>query len=295
MYPSQFEYLAPEDLKQTIELAAQYGPDAKFLAGGQSLVPLMKLRLARPKYLIDLNRLPGLGDVAEKNGRIRCGAMVRHVQLEESELVKRRLPLVSEAAGHIGDSQVRNRGTIGGGLVEADPAGDWGPVVLALNARMECVGPRGERSIDARDFFNFAYTTNLEDDELLTAIEFPLPGDGSAGAYSKLERVAGDFAIVSVAVQLATDEDGRCRAIGIGLGGVGATPLKPAETEAFLVGKTLDSRVIQDACEMLESQVDPISDQRGSADYKRRVVKAVFRRTLMRALGRPERAEASNH
>jgi carbon-monoxide dehydrogenase medium subunit len=247
----------------------------------------MKLRLARPKYLIDLNRVPGLDHVAEKNGRIRCGAMARHIQLEESELVKRGLPLASEAAGHIGDSQVRNRGTIGGGLVEADPAGDWGPVVLALNARMECVGPRGERAIDAKDFFNFAYSTNLEDDELLTAIEFPLPGDGSAGAYSKLERVAGDFAIVSVAVQLARDEESRCRAIGIGLGGVGATPLKPVEVEAFLVGKTLDSRVIQDACDMLESRVDPISDQRGSADYKRRVLKAIFKRTLMRASGGP--------
>jgi carbon-monoxide dehydrogenase medium subunit len=285
MYPSQFEYLAPEDLKQTIELIAQYGPDAKFLAGGQSLVPLMKLRLARPKYLIDLNRVPGLDHVTEENGRIRCGSMVRHVHLEESDLVKRKIPLISEAAGHIGDSQVRNRGTIGGGLVEADPAGDWGPVVLALNARMECVGPRGERSIDAKDFFNFAYSTNLADDELLTAVEFPLPMEGSAGAYSKLERVAGDFAIVSVAVQLAREKDGRCRAIGIGLGGVGATPLKPVDVEAFLVGKTFDPRVVQDACEMLESRVDPISDQRGSDDYKRRVLKVCFKRTLARALG----------
>jgi carbon-monoxide dehydrogenase medium subunit len=285
MYPAQFEYSAPENLEEAIELAARYGPDAKFLAGGQSLVPLMKLRLARPKYLIDLNRVPDLSYITEKNGRIRCGAMARHVQFEESELVKRRLPLVSEAAGHIGDSQVRNRGTIGGALAEADPAGDWGPVVLSLNAVLECVGPGGTRSIEAKDFFEFAYSTNLGDDELLTAVEFPLPAEGSAGAYTKLERVAGDFAIVSVAVQLAMDQAGRCQAIGIGLGGVGATPLKPVAVEAFIAGKTVDSRVIQDGCEMLESEVDPISDQRGSADYKRRVLKTVFKRTLERVLG----------
>jgi carbon-monoxide dehydrogenase medium subunit len=152
---------------------------------------------------------------------------------------------------------------------------------------MECVGPRGARSIEAKDFFDFAYSTNLGDDELLAAIEFPLPMEGSAGAYSKLERVAGDFAIVSVAVQLATDQAGRCGAIGIGLGGVGATPLKPVAVEAFIARKTIDSRVIQDACEMLESQVDPISDQRGSAEYKRRVLKVIFKRTLIRALGSP--------
>jgi carbon-monoxide dehydrogenase medium subunit len=284
MYPAQFEYSAPESIEQTIELAARHGRDAKFLAGGQSLVPLMKLRLARPKYLIDLNRVPGLGDVTEKNGRLRCGAMVRHVQLEESELVKRKLPLASEAAGHIGDAQVRNRGTIGGGLVEADPAGDWGPVVLALNASLECLGPRGARSIEAKDFFDFAYSANLADDELLTAVEFPLPVEGSAGAYSKLERIAGDFAVASVAVQLTLDQHGRCSAVGIGLGGVGATPLKPVEVEAFLLGKTIDTRVVQDACEMLGPRIDPISDQRGSADYKTRVLKVLFKRTLARAL-----------
>lgn len=261
-------------------MLGRYGGDAKLLAGGQSLVPLMKLRLARPQCVIDLNGLSELEYIQEAKDLIRCGAMTRHVQFEESELIKQKLPLVAQAAAHIGDCQVRNRGTIGGALVEADPAGDWGPVVLALNAVMRCIGPQGHRSIDAKEFFSFAYTSNLRDDELLAGVDFPVPPSTSVGRYSKLEKITGDFAIVSVALQVETGEDRRCLSIGIGLGGVGVAPLKPAGVESFLLGKKIDDQVIQDASELLENEIDPLSDQRGSAEYKRRVSKVVFRRTL---------------
>ena len=175
MYPVTFEYLAPAGIDEAIELLRQYGDDAKLLAGGQSLVPMMKLRVARPKYLIDIHRLADLSYIREEAGQIRLGAMTRHVEIEESPLVSERLPILREAASEIGDAQVRNRGTIGGGLVEADPCGDYGPVALALNAQLKCVGPRGERMIPAAEFFTFAYTTVLEPDEILTEIDFPAP------------------------------------------------------------------------------------------------------------------------
>ena len=162
MYPAVFEYLKPSSISEAIALLQQHGEDAKLLAGGQSLVPMMKLRIARPKFLIDIHRISDLNYIREETGQIRCGAMTRHVQIEESELIRNKIPMLCEAAGAIGDAQVRNRGTLGGGLVEADPSGDYGAVVLALNAQMKCISPRGERVIPAADFFTFAYTTALQ-------------------------------------------------------------------------------------------------------------------------------------
>src|SRR5262245_30240650 len=166
MYPAAFEYLKPSSISEAVALLKEHGEDAKLLAGGQSLVPMMKLRIARPRVLIDIHRLTYLNYIREQAGQIRCGAMTRHVQIEESELVRDKLPMLCEAASAIGDAQVRNRGTLGGGLVEADPSGDYGAVVLALNAQMKCSGPSGERVIPAANFFTFAYTTALASDEI---------------------------------------------------------------------------------------------------------------------------------
>src|SRR5258705_12393589 len=199
MYPVSFEYLAPKNINGAIEFLRRYGDDAKLLAGGQSLVPMMKLRVARPKYLIDIHRIADLNYIREEAGAIRIGAMTRHVQIEESSLIGERLPMLREAASEIGDAQVRNRGTIGGGLAEADPAGDYGAVVLALNAQLKCAGARGGRVIPADEFFTFAYTTTMEPDEILTEILFPLPDKSSAGVYQKLEKVAVVFLIGSLA------------------------------------------------------------------------------------------------
>jgi carbon-monoxide dehydrogenase medium subunit len=284
MYPTSFEYLAPKSKSEAVELLTQYGDEAKVLAGGQSLVPMMKLRVARPKYLIDINRIADLAYVREHNGKLHCGAMTRHVEMEESPLLKEKIPMLSQAASVIGDAQVRNRGTLGGALVEADPSGDWGPVVLALNAQMKCVGSQGERLISATDFFTFAYTAALESNEILTEIIFPVPNGGAVGTYAKLERVAGDFAIASAAVQMRLDSDGVCRSIGVGVTGGASVPQKAFSVETLLSGKKITPEIINEAAHIVQEGADPIEDLRGSAAYKKKALAAILKRALRDAL-----------
>ena len=286
MYPAVFEYLKPSSISEAIALLKEHGEDAKLLAGGQSLVPMMKLRIARPKYLIDIHRISDLNYIREETGQIRCGAMMRHVQIEESELIRSKIPMLCEAASVIGDAQVRNRGTLGGGLAEADPSGDYGAVVLALNAQMKCISPRGERVIPAADFFTFAYTTALESDEILTEIIFPLPDSTSAGVYLKLERVAGDFAIASAAVQMDLDRNGACKAIGVGVTGAGTVPQKAVAVESLLQGKKITPELIDEAGRLIQEGAEPIEDLRGSAPYKKKALSAILRRALGTALQR---------
>ena len=288
MYPASFEYLAPRGVNQAIALLQQYGEDAKLLAGGQSLVPMMKLRLARPKYLIDLNKIPNLDGIREEQGYIHAGAMTRHVQIEEDPLIKEKIPILSEAARQIADAQVRNRGTLGGSLAEADPSGDWGPVALALQAEMKCVGLKGERRIAAADFFTFAYTNALESHEILTEIIFPIPAPRSCGVYLKLEPVAGAFAIVSVAVQAALDANGVCRGIGIGVTGRGTVPQQATSVENLLQEKKITPGLIEESGRLIQEGAEPIEDMRGSAAYKKKALGAILRRALAECLRRFE-------
>jgi carbon-monoxide dehydrogenase medium subunit len=288
MYPVNFEYLRPGSVGEAVEFLCRYGDDAKLLAGGQSLVPMMKLRVARPKYLIDIHRIADLNYIREDGGSIRLGAMTRHAQIEESSLIQEKIPMLGEAAGEIGDTQVRNRGTLGGGLVEADPSGDYGAVVLALNVLMQCVSPRGERVIPAAEFFSFAYTTVLEPDEILTEIVIPLPSKGSAGVYMKLERVAGDFAIASAAVQLSLDGSGACNEIGVGVTGAGTVPQKGSAVEALLRGRKVTPALIDQAGKLIQEGAEPIEDLRGSAAYKKKALSAILRRTIAESLRRAE-------
>ena len=293
MYPAAFEYLAPHGITEAIALLKQYGDDAKLLAGGQSLVPMMKLRVARPKYLIDIHRIADLSYIREEAGQICIGSMTRHVEIEESELLREKIPMLCEAASKIGDAQVRNRGTLGGGLVEADPAGDYGPVALALNAQLKCVGPIGERIIAAEDFFTFAYTTTLESDEILTEVILPLPDKGSAGVYLKLERVAGDFAIASAGVQIGLDKDDACNNIGIGVTGASAVPQKAQPVEALLRGKRITAALIDQAGALVQEGAEPIGDLRGSASYKKKALSAILRRAIAESLRRAESKRSS--
>ncbi len=182
MYPRAFEYFAPDSIPEVLELLSRYGEEAKLLAGGQSLIPLMKLRLVNPRILVDIGRLQHLAYVREEDDSLRLGALTCHTHVLESALVRQRFPLMADAVGVIGDTQVRNWGTVGGALAEADPAGDWGPVVLALNAKIRCVAPKGERVLGTDSFFVDAYTTQVAPDELLTEVVFPLPAEGSSGA-----------------------------------------------------------------------------------------------------------------
>jgi len=288
MYPAYFEYLKPKGIDEAIALLRQHGDDAKLLAGGQSLVPMMKLRLARPKYLIDIHRIADLNYIRENAGAIHCGAMTRHIQIEESSLIGEKLSMLAETAGEIGDVQVRNRGTIGGGLAEADPSGDYGAVVLALNAQLKCLSPRGARMIPAAEFFTFAYTTALASDEILTEVIFPAVEPSSAGVYLKLERVAGDFAIASAAVQLNLDSNGDCAQIGIGVTGAHSVPTKGVAVENLLRGRKLTSESIDEVGRLIQEGAEPVEDMRGSAAYKKKALGAILRRAIAAAAHRAE-------
>jgi carbon-monoxide dehydrogenase medium subunit len=286
VFPGSFDYFRAASLEEAVGLLEQYGDDARALAGGQSLIPLMKLRLANPTVLVDLNPVPGLDYVRTDDGSVRIGALARHADVEQWDQLPSLLPMVQDAVVLVGDAQVRNLGTVVGAMAEADPGGDWGPVVLALGGELSCVGPGGARTIPATDFFTDYYTTALEPTEIITELRLRLPPAGSGGAYLKLERRAGDFAVVGVAVQLAVDPAGACQEIGIGLSGVGPTPIKPTAAEAILRGSALDDAAIDEAVRAIEDAIDPASDVRASAEYRRDMAGVYFRRALQRARSR---------
>ncbi|HXF70565.1 MAG TPA: xanthine dehydrogenase family protein subunit M [Thermoflexus sp.] len=290
MFPAPFEYVAPTTLEQAVRLLQQYGPDARLLAGGQSLIPMMRFRLANPKVLIDLNRIPGLDFLAEERGVLRIGAMVRHRAMERSPMIQQRYPLLADAARVIADPIVRNRGTVGGSVAHADPAGDWGAALLAAKAEVVITGPKGrrisQRTLPLESFFTGPFMSALEPGEVVTEIRVPAPGPREAGAYLKIERKVGDFAVVAVGVQIALDGDGVCRKAGIGLCAVGPTSLRAREAEEWLVGKRLDEATIARAGELAAAAAQPTSDTRGPAEYKRDMVRVLTVRALRKALER---------
>ena len=286
MFPREFDYSVPATLPEALDLLEQMGDEARVLAGGQSLIPLMKLRFLSPAHVVDIGRLEELKGIEERGSEIRCGAMVRHAEMERSSVLQRCLPLLHEASLEIADVQVRNRGTLGGALAQADPAGDWPTACLALGARFRCVSKNGERFIEARNFFEDTYTTALQPGELLTDVFFPIPPEEGKWAYVKIHRRAGDFAIASTAVQIALNDDNRCKTVGLSFGGVGLTPLIPGHVVEYLMGRELTDASIEEAGTMLAAQLDPIEDIRGTADYKRRVAKTAFKRAIGKAIGR---------
>lgn len=267
-------------------MLSRYGDEARVLAGGQSLIPLMKLRLASPSHLIDIGRVTELRAIAHGSGSLSLGALATHASVLESRFVRGVFPMIADAVGVIGDTQVRNWGTVGGALAEADPAGDWGAVALALKARLRCVSPRGERLLDADGFFTDAYTTRLAPDELIVEILFPEPTEGTGGAYLKLERRAGDFAVVGVAVQLSLAEKFICQDISIALTAAGLTPLRADAAADFLRGKELRRDYIDEAARWVASDAEPATDIRGSEEYKRAAFAELFKQAVEIALRR---------
>ncbi|MCC7103969.1 MAG: xanthine dehydrogenase family protein subunit M [Chloroflexi bacterium] len=286
MYPNAFDYVRPESFAHALELMARHGEEARPLAGGQSLIPLMKLRLASPAVLVDLNALPDLSYFRRQNGHLAFGPLTRHVEVEGSETVGSATPLIADAIGKVGDVQVRNLGTIAGALAEADPAGDWGPVVLALGGEIQCESVEGTRVLDADAFFLDFYTTSLRPDELISEVRLRTPPPGSGACYLKMERRAGDFAVVSAAVQVSLDEDGVCREIGIGLSGIAPTPVKATAAEACLRGQRLNGELVAEAVRLIDGAIDPWSDARAPEEYKREMAGVYFRRALKRACER---------
>ena len=288
MIPGTFDYFAPSTLEEATRLLEQHGPDVKPLAGGQSLIPLMKFRLAQPRVLIDLNRVAALAGIQELDNHLRIGAMTRHAQLDGSELIRNRYPLIADAVSVIADPLVRNRGTIGGSLAHADPAGDLGSVMTALNAQVVVVSSRGQRTVPIDDFIVSLFTTALEPNEVLSEVRVPLPGGQTGGAYVKLERKVADFATVAVAVQL-TVRNGTCDEVGIGLTAVGPTNLRARQAEDSLRGGSFDERALRKAADLAAGESQPTSDLRGPEEYKRDMVRVLTLRALRHALQRATR------
>jgi len=282
VYPARFEYFVPETLDEALEVLERYGDEAKVLAGGQSLIPLMKLRFAAPRALVDVNRVPGLDGLDEQEGRLRIGALVRHKTCERSELLRGRYSTLGDAAPLISDPIVRNLGTVGGSLAHADPQGDWGSVMIATGAQIVTKGPNGGRDIPAADFFQGPFTTALEPTEVITEISVPDPGPRAGGTYLKLERKVGDFATVGVAVQVSFD-DGRVSRAGIGLTAVGPANMRATAAEEALSGAELDNEAIGEAGRLAADAAQPHSDVRGSEEYKRSVVRTFTERGLRTA------------
>jgi carbon-monoxide dehydrogenase medium subunit len=284
MYPRAFHYHRAASLKEASAMLSQLGGDAKLLAGGQSLIPLMKLRFANPSHLVDLNFISGTSFIDDNNGSLHFGALTRHAEIENSALAGR-IPILHDCAAGIADVQVRNRGTIGGSLAEADPSGDWAVVLSTLNTQVRCIGKNGERTVDLKDFIQDAYTTVLAHDELVSEVVVDIPPKGSGGAYLAFKRAAPVYPTASAAVQLTMDGD-VCREAAIALGCVGLTAIEAKDAEAALRGQAISEKTLTAAAEAARAAADPQSDMRGSADYKRTLVGALVRRAINIAVRR---------
>jgi carbon-monoxide dehydrogenase medium subunit len=282
MYPASFDYVAPATLEEALDILGRYEDDAKVLAGGQSLIPLMKLRFAAPRVVVDINRLAGLGTLAEEGGGLRIGALVRHKACETSVLLGGRWGTLGAAAPLISDPIIRNLGTVCGSLAHADPQGDWGSALLAMDAEVVARGPDGTRTIPLRELFQGPFVTSLEPTEIITEVRVPDPGQVAGGTYLKLERKVGDFATVGVAVHLSM-RDGRVGRAGIALTAVGPTNLRATAAEEALAGSELSDEAIAEAARLAAEAAQPYSDTRGSADYKRTVVRVFTERGLRAA------------
>lgn len=282
MIPAAFEYRGPHTLEEAIDLLRQEGDDAKLLAGGHSLLPLMKLRLASPGVLIDLGGIDGLNYIRDQGGQLAIGAMTPYVDVENSEVVQRAVPLLAQAAGMIGDMQVRNRGTLGGAVAHADPAGDMPTVVTALRGTMVAVGPDGERTIEAEEFFQDIFTTALQPDEILTEIRIPTSA-GVAQNYQKFRRRKIDWAIVGSAVSLERN-DGSISGASVVLTNVGARPMRAGAVEQALTGQPATADTVRQAAQLSDQGLEPGGELGGSPDYKKHLAKVMTERALLEAL-----------
>ncbi len=284
MYPGRFAYYRPSSLTEAVDLLERGRGDARALAGGQSLIRLMRFRYESPSHLVDLRDL-GLSGITEANGLLRLGATTTDANVETSPTIAKRYPLIADVARVIADPLVRNLGTVGGSAAYAHPSGDWGPTLIAARATFTAVGPGGQRSIPADQFFVGSYCTALGPADILTGIELSGLHDGG-GAYVKLNRKVGDYATIGVAVQLSVDGEGKVAEVGIGLAGVGLSYVRAVKAEEYLVGRILERETLRRASGIASEETHPLSDSRGSARYKREMVKVLCRHALETAGGR---------
>jgi len=286
MIPAAFDYHSPKTLSEAFALLERYGEEAKVLSGGQSLLPLLKLRLGAAGHLVDIGRIPGLEYIREEDGHLKIGGRTREAALEHSDLIRSRYPILADTAAVIADPLVRNLATVGGNLAHGDPANDHPATMLALQAQVVATGPKGERTIAIDKFFTGLFSTALAGDEILTEIRIPVPPPRSGGAYIKLERKVGDFATAAAAAQVTLGADGTIQRAGIGLTAAGPTPIEAGEAERFLAGKKPDDAAIKEAARLSAAATSPTADRRGSVEYKREMARVLTARALRRAVER---------
>lgn len=288
MYAANFRYYSPRTVSEATGLLKEYRDDAKILAGGMSLIPMMKMRLLSVSHIVDIGRIESLKGITTGGGMVRIGSATTHHTLEISDDIRKNVPLMSEVASWIGDPQVRNRGTIGGALSHADPSGDWGACIIALKGRMHVSDGEKEREIPADDYFVDLFETSIKDGELLTAVSVPVySGKGNGFSYMKMERKAGDFATVGVAAQVTLDSEGKCSYAGIGLTALGSKSLRALKAENSLVGRAPDASALDRAARLAVEDTDPADDiLRGSAEFKKAMCEVYTRRALRTAFER---------
>lgn len=288
MIAENFSYDAPTSLEEAIALLHQHGDEAKILAGGHSLIPMMKLRFASPTHLIDLNNVPGLSYIKEEDGYLKIGAMTKEVEVEESDLLKSKYHLFADATKLIADPQVRNFGTLGGNLAHGDAANDHPAVMMALGAEVEITGQEGKRVVSIDEFFFGFYMTAVQHGEVLTEIRIPAAEGRYGSAYHKAERKVGDYATAGVAAMVQIGADGKCTRAGIGLTNVNSVPMRASRSEEVLIGSDLSEDVINQAAQYASEDCNPSADLRGDEDYKRHLVKVITKRMLNKAISRAQ-------
>jgi carbon-monoxide dehydrogenase medium subunit len=286
MIPSPFDYHAPATVSEAVALLRQYGEGAKVLSGGQSLLPMLKLRVGQASHLVDIGRIAGLEYLKEDGGMLRIGGRTRESELERSEVVRARYPILLDTARVIADPLVRNRATVGGNLAHGDPGNDHPATMLALGAQVVAVGPGGERVIPIDKFFLGLFQTALAPDEILTEIRIPTPPPRSGGAYVKLERKVGDYATAAAAAQVTLSASGAMERVGLALTNAGPTPVKAAAAEAHLRGKKPDAAAIGEAARLAAQATSPQADRRGAVEYKREMARVMAQRALQAAVQR---------
>ena len=285
MYPGTFDYHRPQTLKEAVELLESSRGNARILAGGMSLIPMLKSRIVSIPALVDIGKIDELKKVETGKDHLIIGSMVTDHDIEESRTVGEMFPLITEVSRWIGDPQVRNRGTMGGSLCHADPSGDWGACFLALRGKALVTGPKGTRKIDSDSFFSGPFSTSMNESEILTGIEFNQIDGMNGHAYEKIERKAGDFATVGVAVHISIDEKGKCTYAGIGLTSVSSSPIRAAEAEKEILSKPVTMKSIESSARIASEHCDPSDDPlRGSAEFKRYLVGICTKRALIRAV-----------
>jgi aerobic carbon-monoxide dehydrogenase medium subunit len=287
LIPGSFDYVVAKSVPEAVALLEQHGDEAKILAGGHSLIPMMRFRLANPPVLVDINRISSLEYIQETDGVLHIGALTREAELDTSSLVRDRYPILYDTSTGVADPVVRNWATVGGNIAHADPANDHPATMLALGAKVVATGPNGERVIPIDEFFtDMSFETVLRPNEILIELRIPAPTERSGGAYFKLERKVGDYAIAGVAAYVTLDANGRVSYAGIGLTNVGPTPLKARDAEQSLLGKALDDASIHQAADLAATAAQPVSDTRGPAEYKRAMVHTLTVRALRKAHAR---------